>query len=187
MSVPFRSLALLSVMIPAGAPALAQSGSETSVTLTVAPTFVQFSGFAGGFGAAVAQLRITRTFTDDAGGEIAAFAVIPSGGARAEPECLQGTVCFSLATPSMLNGVVASVYRFLGESGFRAALGGGGVKAVGGDGPGASSSLAGLFGLDWEPRGASRFRPTFGVRLVVFAESLYGARQLVLPGVGIAF
>ena len=169
------------------ASAAAQDGRETRITLTVGPTFVDFAGFGGSVGAAAAQLQVSRYFSPTAGGELSAFMVVPAGGASSQPECVAGATCQSRATPGMVNGLLASAFTFLGESGFRVSAGGGGVKAFGGEGLGATASLAGSVGLDWVTRGNSRLLPTFGVHVVQLARPIAGARQFLLPGAGFTF
>jgi len=159
----------------------------TTITLTVSPSFVNFDDFGGSFGAAVARLSISRDFSRMTGGELSVFALAPLGGASSQPGCVIGSPCQSRSTPSLLSGALTSVFGYAGESGLRAALGVGGVVASGGEGLRRRSSLAGLVGLDWIPRTNNRFAPTFAVRLVQLSTPIAGARQLLLPGVGLTF
>jgi hypothetical protein len=175
----------LMVVLP-GQTLIAQD-AETTVTLTVGPSYVNFDGFGGGFGAAVAQLSISRGFNRMTGGEVSVFALAPLGGASSQPGCTVGTVCEARSTPSVFSGVLTSVYAYAGESGLRASVGVGAVGASGGEGLGNRSSLAGLVGLDWVPRSSNRFAPTFAFRVVQLASPIAGARQLLLPGVGLSF
>jgi len=178
---------VLAVCATALASPVAAQQDMTRVTLTVSPTAVDFAGFGGSFGAAAAQLSVARFFNRSVGGELTAFAVLPLGAATMQPACIQGSACQSRSTPSMLNGLVIAPFAYLGETGLRASAGVGLVSAVGGEGFGSRSSGAASFALDWVPRGNSRFTPTLGVRLVRLATPVSGARQLVLPGVGLAF
>ena len=159
----------------------------TTVTLTVSPSFVNFDGFGGGFVAVVARLSISRDFTRMTGGEISAFTLAPLGGASSQPGCTVGSSCQSRSTPSVLSGVLTSLFAYAGGTGLRAAVGIGAVGASGGEGLAHRSSVAGLVGLDWVPRGNNRFTPTFAIRLVQLASPIAGARQLLLPGIGLSF
>ncbi len=159
----------------------------TTVTLTVSPSVVSFDGFGGSFAAAVVRLSISRDFTRLTGGEISAFTLAPLGGASAQPGCPVGSACQSRSTPSALSGFLTSMFAYAGESGLRASAGVGAVTASGGEGFRHRSSLAGLVGLDWVPRSDNRFAPTFAIRLVQLASPIAGARQLLLPGVGLSF
>jgi hypothetical protein len=161
--------------------------TETTVTLTVSPSFVHFDGFGGGFGAVVTRLSVSRGFTRFTGGEVSAFALAPLGAASSQPGCVAGGTCETRSTPSLLSGLLTSVFGYAGETGLRASAGAGVVGASGGEGLGNRSSLAGVVGLDWEPRSNNRFAPTFAFRLVQLARPIAGARQLLLPGVGLSF
>ena len=159
----------------------------TTVTLTVSPTFVSFSGFGGSFGAAVARLSVSRGFTRLTGGEASAFVLAPLGSASSQPGCVVGGSCQARTTPSLLSGLLTSMYGYAGETGLRASAGIGVVGASGGEGLGNRSSFAGVLGLDWVPQTDNRFAPTFAFRLVQLASPIAGARQLLLPGVGLSF
>ena len=181
-----RSLRLITaaiVVLPASV--LAQE-TGTTVTLTVSPSFVHFDGFGSG-PAAVARLSVSRDFTRMTGGEVSAFALAPLGGAASIPDCIPGGSCQTRSTPSLLTGVLTSVFAYAGETGIRASIGVGAVTASGGEGFSHRNSLAGLVGLDWIPRSTNRFAPTFAVRLVQLVRPVGGARQLLLPGVGFSF
>ena len=182
------SLLLLAVML-ATVPNVPLDAQETGTrfTLTVSPSFVNFPGTGGHFGAAVAQLSVSRDFTRMAGGEISAFALAPLGRASALPGCPQGTKCISTSTPSLLSGVLTSLFVHAGESPLRVSAGVGAVGASGGEGFENRSSFAGLVGLDWLPRTNNRFAPTFAVRLVQLTSPIAGARTLLLPGLGLTF
>jgi hypothetical protein len=187
-SVAVRYLLGTACAVLAAAPAAAQEGLETRVTLTVSPTFVDFAGFGGGFGALAAQLQVSRYFSANVGGEVTAFAIVPGGKAVIDVACPVGaTNCASRSTPSMLSGFLTSAFGFLGGTGFRASAGVGGVKADGGEGLPVTTSLAGALGLDWVSQGNSRWSPTVGIRAVRLARPIAGARNLVLPGVGLTF
>ena len=161
--------------------------TETTVTLTVSPSFVNFDGFGGGFGAVVTRLSVSRGFTRFTGGEVSAFALAPLGAATSQPGCVVGGTCEARSTPSLLTGLLTSVFGYAGETGLRASAGAGVVGATGGEGLDNRSCLAGVVGLDWEPRSNNRFAPTFAFRLVQLARPIAGARQLLLPGVGLSF
>lgn len=176
---------LTSIVVPAAALGAQETG--TTVTLTVSPSFVNFDGFGGSFGAAVARLSVSRDFSRMTGGEISAFAIAPLGGATSQPGCTVGSTCQTRSTPSVISGLLTSIFAYAGESGLRASVGIGGATASGGEGLGHRSSAAGLVGLDWLPRSNNRFAPTFSIRLVQLASPIAGARQLLLPGVGLTF
>jgi hypothetical protein len=159
----------------------------TTVTLTVGPSFVNFPGAGGHFGAAVARLSVSRDFSRMTGGEISAFALAPLGGASAQPGCPQGTKCLSTSTPNLLSGVLASLFVYAGESPLRMSVGVGAVGASGGEGFENRSSVAGLAGLDWLPRTNSQFAPTLAIRIVQLSSPIAGARTLLLPGLGLSF
>ena len=182
-----RVTSMLAVVALLGVRSLAAQENETTVTLTVSPTFVNFSGFGGSFGAAVARLSVGRGFTRHTGGELSAFALAPLGGASSQPDCPALVSCQARSTPSVLSGLSTSVFGYAGETGLRASAGLGVVGASGGEGLGNRSSLAGIFGLDYVPRSDNRFVPTFAFRVVQLASPIAGARQLLLPGVGLSF
>jgi hypothetical protein len=161
--------------------------TNTTISLTVSPSFVNFEGWGGSFGAAVIRLSVSRDFTQTVGGEFNAFTLTPMGGASAQPGCAIGTPCQSRTTPSALYGVMPSLYSWLGGSDLRVTAGAGYVGAGGGEGLGHRSSVAGLLGLDWVPRGNNRLVPTLALRIVQLGSPIAGARQLLLPGVGISF
>lgn len=164
---------------------LGAQDNETTVTLSVGPSFVDFEF--GSFGAAVARLSVTRGFTRHTGGELSTFVLAPLGKASAQPGCIPGGACETRTTPSVLYGQLASVFVDAGESGLRATVGGGAVGSAGSEGFKNRSSLAGLVGLDWIPRSDNRFAPTLSVRFLQLASPIAGARQLLLPGVGFSF
>jgi hypothetical protein len=182
-----RRFALLSTLLLAALPVQAASGQEegTTVTLTVSPTLIRFDGFGGSFGAAVARLSVSRGFSQKTGGELSAFTLAPLGGATSIPDCVAEAYCRTLSTPSALTGALASVFGYAGD--LRASVGAGGVAASGGEGFANRSSLAGLIGLDYIPRTNNRFAPTFALRIVQLSRPIAGARQLLLPGVGLTF
>ena len=184
-SISLWLLALMLATVP-NAPVGAQEAG-TRITLTVSPSFVHFPGVGGHFGAAVAQLSVSRDFTRMTGGEISAFALAPLGGASAQAGCPQGTKCISTSTPTLLSGVLTSLFAYAGESPLRVSAGVGAVGASGGEGFANRSSLAGLVGFDWLPRTNNRFAPTFAVRVVQLSSPIAGARTLLLPGMGLAF
>ncbi|HEX6317166.1 MAG TPA: hypothetical protein VFZ73_19985 [Gemmatimonadaceae bacterium] len=159
----------------------------TTVTLTVSPSYVNFDGFGGGFGAAVARLSVSRGFTSRTGGELSVFALAPLGGATSIPGCVPGAVCRTTTTPSLLSGLLTSAFFDAGDTGLRLSLGVGGVTASGGEGFPHRTSGAGVAGLDWLPHTTNRFAPTIAVRVVQLASPIAGARQLLLPGLGFRF
>lgn len=164
----------------------AQDGSVT-ITLSVSPSFVDFNGFGGRVSVAVVRLSASTNFNQLTGAEVSAFAQAPLGGATSITDCPTSGRCVTRATPSLLSGALASFFVYAGDSGLRASLGGGTVNAHGGEGLSRRSTLAGLAGLDWTPRTDNRFAPTFSIRLLQLSAPLAGARQLLLPGVGIRF
>lgn len=172
------------VMVPRASIGAQETG--TTVTLTVSPSFVSFDGFGGSFGAVVARLSVSRDFNRMTGGEVSAFTLAPLGGASSQPGCTVGSTCQSRSTPSVLSGALTSLFVYAGETGLRAAAGIGAVGASGG-GLGNRSSVAGVIGLDWVPRSNNRFAPTFAIRLLQLSSPIAGARQLLLPGLGLTF
>jgi hypothetical protein len=176
---------LLAGLALVATPVAAQEVGESQVTFTMSPTFIRFS-LGQGF-AAAAHLRVDRLLSERAAVGVSAFAMLPFGGASAEPDCPPLVSCVSLATPHLLTGLMASGYSRLRAAGLRASVGVGVVAAHGGRGPGRTSSLAGLVGLDWESSRSSRLRPTIGVRYLRTASPLYGARDLLIPGLGFGF
>jgi hypothetical protein len=179
----------LAAVILAAVPNVQLGAQETgtTVTLTVSPSFVSFDGFGGSFGAAVARLSVSRNFTRLTGGEVSAFALAPLGGASNQPMCVEGSSCQSTSTPSVLSGLLTSLFGYVGATGLRASAGVGLVGASGGEGLENRSSFAGVLGLDWVSQKNNRFVPTFAFRLVQLASPIAGARQLLLPGVGFSF
>lgn len=179
---PFLAAVMLAAVpnVPLGA-----QDNETTVTLSVGPSFVNFDF--GSFGAAVARLSVSRGFTRRIGGELSTFVLAPLGKASAQPGCVPGGACETRTTPSVVFGQLASVFADAGETGLRATVGGGAVGSAGSEGFKNRSSLAGLVGLDWIPRSDNRFAPTFSFRFLQLARPIAGARQLLLPGVGFSF
>lgn len=180
------ALAAISIATLAAAPSAAQD-TGTTVTLTVSPSFVNFDGFGGGFGAVVMRLSVSRDFTRTVGGEVSAFTLAPMGGASAQPGCAIGGTCQTRTTPSLLYGVLPSLFTWVGGSDLRLSGGVGMVGASGGEGFGSRQKAAGILGIDWVPRSDNRFAPTFAVRIVQLSSPIAGARQLLLPGVGLSF
>ena len=164
---------------------LGAQDNETTVTLSVGPSFVDFEF--GSFGAAVARLSISRGFTRRTGGELSTFVLAPLGRASAQPGCIPGGSCETRTTPSLLFGQVASLFADAGETGLRATAGAGAVGSAGSEGFENRSSLAGLVGLDWIPASDNRLAPTFSFRFLQLARPIAGARQLLLPGIGFSF
>lgn len=168
-------------------PAASDAQEGTTISLTVSPSFVNFDGWGGSFGAGVIQLSIRRDFTRAVGAELTAFTLAPAGGATDIPGCVVGSPCITRSTPNMLFGVMPSVFTWVGGSDFRLTGGVGFVGAAGGEGFENRSSLAGLLGIDWVPRSRNRMVPTLALRVVQLSSPIAGARQLLLPGVGISF
>ena len=180
---------LMSVLLPlaiAAAPVRAQE-RETVITLSVGPSVVDFGEFGGPFPAGVVRLSASTDFSRLLGAEAPAFALAPLGRQTAIPECVPGGSCQTRTSPSMLSGFLGTLLISAGESGFRAAVGGGSVSAQGGEGFSRRSTVAGLVGLDWIPRSNSRLAPTFSIRLMQLSAPIAGARQLLLPGIGLSF
>ena len=179
-------LGIVSLALP-NALVKAQDPGPT-LTVTVSPTAVDFGAFGGSFSAAVARLNVNVPFTRMTGGEISAFALAPMGGASSQPGCPVGSSsCQARSTPGLLSGFLTSFFAYAGETGLRASAGVGGVVASGGEGLDRRSSPAGVLGLDWLPRTDNRFVPTFAIRFVRLSSPIAGARQLLLPGVGLTF
>ena len=185
MSRRLTSVLFLLLTMPAAS--LAAQERETVITLSVGPSVVDFGAFGGPFPAGVIRLSLETDFTRLLGAEASAFALVPLGGQTAIPECIPGGSCQTRSSPSMLSGFLASVFVYAGQSGLRAALGGGSVSAQGGEGFSRRSTVAGLVGLDWIPRSNNRFAPTVSIRLMQLSAPVAGARQLLLPGVGLRF
>lgn len=177
---------VVTLIAAASAPLHAQE-EATTVTLSVGPSFVNFVSFGGSFPAAVAQLSVSKPFTRQTGGELSFFALAPLGSAAAVPDCPPLVSCVATQTPSLLSGALVSVFAYAGETGLRASVGGGGAFASGGEGFPHRTSPAGLVGLDWIPESRNRFIPAVNVRLVYLTSPIAGARQLLLPGLGLRF
>ena len=168
------------------APLLAQD-SRTIRTLTAGPSFVNFDEYGGSFGAAVAWFSIDRVSERLLGSEFAFFLLAPLGGASIQADCPAGVVCESKATPGLLYGGLFSGLARGGESGLRAAFGLGAVGAAGGEGLENRSSITGHVGLDWVAGGSGRYALTVTVRLLLLTSPIAGARQVLLPGIGVTF
>ena len=156
-------------------------------TLTVGATWVEFEDVGGSLFAALAQFSIDRGYSQVLGGELSAFALLPLGGASAIPECVVGVPCQTRSTPSLLFGGFGSLIARGGETGLRAALGIGPVWSAGGEGLENSSSFAGIAGVDWIANSGSRRALTLSARLVFLDSPIGGARQILLPSVGVTF
>lgn len=182
-----RSSFILALFASLAIPATVRAQEGTTISLTVSPSFVNFSGWGGSFGAAVMQLNIRRDFTRSTGGELTAFTLTPMGGATAIPGCVPNAVCETRSTPNMLFGIMPSIYNWVGGSDLRVSGGVGFAGATGGEGLENRSSVAGLLGIDWVPRSRNRLVPTLSMRVVQLSSPIAGARQLLLPGVGVAF
>jgi hypothetical protein len=167
-------------------PVQAQDDGIT-VTLSVSPSVIDFGNFGGRFGAGVVRLSVSKDFNRVTGAEVSTFALVPLGGMTSIPGCVPGGLCETRSTPDVLTGAIGSLFLYAGESGFRAALGGGMVSARGGQGFARRSTIAGLVGADWIPPTDNRFAPTFSVRVLRISELLAGARYLLLPGLGVRF
>ena len=168
-------------------PATSRAQEETSISLTVSPSLVDFSGFGGSFGASVIQLTVRRDFTRSIGGELTAFTLAPMGGSTAIPGCVPGSPCETRSTPNLLFGIMPAMYTWVGGSNLRLSAGAGYAAAAGGEGFANRSTPAALLGIDWVPKSRNRLVPTFALRVVQLSRPIAGARQLLLPGVGIAF
>jgi hypothetical protein len=178
-------LALALVLLPARV-TWAQTPA-TRVALTVSLTVVDFSTFGGRFGAGTGQVVLSHAVGATRGFDVAAFGVVPGGGASTDAACVQGIRCESRATPSLLTGLAVAPYLRVADGGVRLSAGAAVVRAVGGTGGDRRTTPAAVLGIDWLPRGPGRLAPTVGVRLLRFTSTMMGARQLVLPGVGLAF
>lgn len=182
-----RHVRALGLLLAVAMPSVAPAQSRTAIALTLGPSFIQFDGFGSSLGAAVAQVRLTRELTSHTGAEVTAFSLVPLGAVSVTPTCLPQAQCESRTTPNQLNGGFASAFVDVGESPLRVSAGYGYVSAVGGQGSGARSSGAWQVGLDWSRQRQSGLSFSAGVRALHLATPLYGARQLLLPGVGVSF
>jgi hypothetical protein len=168
-------------------PTMSRAQEGTTISLTVGPSVVNFTGFGGSFGAAVMQLNIRRDLTRSVGAELTLFTVAPTGGSSSIPGCAPGSPCETLSTPNMLYGAMPSVYSWVGGTSLRVSGGVGFAGAAGGEGFQNRHTPAGLLGIDWMPRSRNRMVPTLAFRVVQLSRPIAGARQLLLPGVGLAF
>jgi hypothetical protein len=159
----------------------------TSLTLSTSLSTVNFAGIGGRFGAVVAQTTLVRRITDAAGVEINGFALVPGGGATADPACLPSQPCTSFSTPSAIVGSLVGPVVDVGTSGVRLSAGVGFARSTGGSGFSPRSSGAGTVAIEWRIRPRSRFSPSAGLRLATLAHPLAGARLLILPGLGVTF
>jgi hypothetical protein len=183
--VRFASTVLFLIWaVPAG---LGAQENRTTRTVTIGATAVDFEGYGGSIGAALAQFSVDRGYSQVLGGELSAFALVPLGGASAIPECPPGVSCQTRTTPSLLFGGFGSLIARGGEAGLRAALGIGPVWSSGGEGLSNSSSFAGIVGVDWVAASKSGRGLTLAARLVFLESSIAGARLLVLPSIGVTF
>ena len=180
MSVLFLQSALL------GTSAGAQE-RETVVTLSVGPSVVDFGEFGGPFGAGVMRLSASTEFTRAIGAEASAFALLPLGKQASTPGCIPGGTCQGRSSPDLLSGFLASLLISAGESGVRGVVGVGSVSAQGGEGFTRRSTVAGLVGADWIPQTNNRLVPTLSIRFLQLSAPVAGARQVLLPGVGLRF
>lgn len=185
MSRPSFAALLIAAFVTIPTTSDAQDG--TTISLTVSPSLVNFTGFGGSFGATVIQLNVRRDFTRSIGAELTAFTLAPMGGSTSIPGCVPGGVCETRSTPNMLYGFMPAVYNWVGGSDLRVSAGAGYAGSVGGEGFATRSTPAALLGVDWVPRSKNRMVPTFALRVVQLSRPIAGARQLLLPGVGIAF
>jgi hypothetical protein len=184
---PARSSLLLSVTLLLLAPSAGMAQQRpTRVSLTAGLTSVDFGTWGGRLGSAVAQLGVTRSVSQAAGVDLVSFAVAPAGGVSVTPACVQGGVCESRETPSLFAGAVLAPHLRLGASPLRVAAGGGYVRAIGGAGGGGRATAATMLSVEWRPSSRGRLAPSIGVRWLRFASPVMGARQLILPGMGVA-
>ena len=181
-----RFLSSIALLAASAYPVQAQDEGIT-VTLTVSPSFVDFGTFGGRFGAGVIRLSASKDFNRVTGAEVSTFVLAPLGGMTSIPGCAPGGSCQTHSTPDVLTGAMGSLFLYAGESGFRAAFGGGTVSAHGGEGFARRSTVAGVIGADWIPRTNNRFAPTLSVRVMQLSAPVAGARQLLLPGLGVRF
>jgi len=172
--------ALFALDLPAQRPA-------TRVTLSAALSTVNFDGIGGRFGAVVAQATLARRVTERVGLEVNGFALVPGGGATADPACLPSHPCESFSTPSAIVGSLVGPVIDVGESGVRLSAGVGFARATGGSGFSPRGSTAGGVALEWRLRRKSRLSPSAGLRLATLGRPLAGARLLLLPGLGVTF
>lgn len=187
--VLFATATLAALLAITGRVARAQEEEGTRVTLRVGPTALDFAGFGGRFGAAVAELSVARRFGANAGADLSAFTILPTGGATATPGCTDPVsgACVARSSPNALNGVLLSPFTFVGGSNLRIATGVGVIGAAGGEGFPRRSSAAFAAGIDWVPDSRSRLAPSVGIRAVRLANPVAGVRQLLMPGVGVTF
>ncbi len=162
---------------------------RTRITLRVGPTALDFAGFGGRFGAAVAELSVARRLGANSGADVSAFTVLPTGSASAIPGCTDtvGSACAARTTPNALNGFLVSPFTFVAGSNLRISTGVGMIGAAGGEGFTRRSSAAFAAAVDWVPDSRSRLVPSVGIRAVRLSTPIAGVRQLLLPGVGVSF
>lgn len=182
-----RTVLVLGLSVAAAAPSLGAAQSKTRITLAVSPSAVNFERAGANLGAFVAQARISRDITAQAGVEVTAFSLMPTGAVSIMAGCLPDATCPSTETPSQVNGGFASAYLDIGETPLRLSTGYGRVHAVGGAGLEARNSGAYQLGLEWSPRRRAGLQLSAGVRALHLMDSILGARQLLLPGVGVTF
>ncbi len=179
-----RSLAMLILAVCAST---AGAQQKTSIAFTIAPGFVRFDGFGSTVKTLVAQVIVSRELTAATGAELTGFTAVPFSVVSVQPGCIPGGACQSYSSPSALMGGIASGYVQLGDSPLRLSAGLGLLSARGSEGPGARSTSAVQLGLEWSQQRSGGIRMTAGVRALQFANPISGARQLVLPGVGIRY
>ena len=180
-------LVLFALLFGTSAATARAQDRETVITLSVGPSAVDFGEFGGPFPAGAIRLSASTDFTRTIGAEASAFAIAPLGGQTSTPGCVPGGSCQVRSSPTLLSGFLASLLFYAGESGLRAAIGGGSVSAQGGEGFSRRSTIAGLVGLDWVPQTNNRFVPTLSIRVLQLSAPVAGARQILLPGLGLRF
>lgn len=178
------SLSLVFVSAPR---TIAAQPSATSLTLSTMLSTVNFDEIGGRFGAIVVQGTLARRLRDGVGVEVNGFALVPGGGATADPSCLPSGPCRSYSTPSSIVGALVGPTLNVGPSGLRLSVSAGVARATGGDGFSPRATGAGAAAIEWAMRPQSRFSPSAGLRVATLRHRLAGARLLLLPGLGVTF
>lgn len=179
------ALILLACAVPARD--VAAQRLATSVSLSTSLSSVNFDGIGGRFGAVVVQGTVARRVRANVGMELNGFALVPGGGATADPACLPAQPCESFSTPSAIVGSLVGPFVDVGTSGVRLSAGVGIARATGGSGFSPRTSAAGAVAMEWRIRPHARLSPSAGLRLATLGRPLAGARLLLLPGLGVTF
>jgi hypothetical protein len=133
-------------------------------------------------------MSLSRNVTTSTGAELSLIAVGLLGGAISEPVCPAVGQCTGGAdTPSVFSAAILSAYSFVAASPLRLSGGIGYLRSTGGYGFDHDAAAAAVIGIELVPRSTRSWLPTIGVRVAQLARPAGGARQLILPGVGLVF